>query len=74
MIFGHALSRSNYPAGQWEEHPCASDYGVGLNSGIMSGGGIGSIVNRFCQIETELGTKARFSGKEGLKKFRSPQQ
>jgi enolase len=59
--------------------PCASrgegeaiaDYGVGLNSGIMSGGGIGSIVNRFTQIETELGARARFSGKAGLKGFRN---
>jgi enolase len=59
--------------------PCASrgegeaiaDYGVGLNSGIMSGGGIGSIVNRFTQIEAELGDKAQFSGKTGLKGFRN---
>ena len=57
--------------------PCASrgegeaiaDYGVGLNSGIMSGGGIGGIVNRFAQIEAELGPKARFSGKARLKRF-----
>ena len=61
--------------------PCASrgegeaiaDYGVGLNSGIMSGGGIGGIVNRFTQIEAELGNKARFSGKAGLKGFKNQQ-
>ncbi len=59
--------------------PCASrgegdaiaDYGVGLNSGIMSGGGIGQIVNRFLKIEAELGTRARFLGKAGLKGFRN---
>jgi enolase len=59
--------------------PCASrgegdaiaDYGVGLNSGIMSGGGIGSIVNRFLQIENELGGRARFLGRSGLKGFRN---
>ena len=59
--------------------PCASrgegdaiaDYGVGLNSGLMSGGGIGGIVNRFTQIEAELGKRARFAGKAGLKGFRN---
>ena len=59
--------------------PCASrgegdaiaDYGVGLNSGIMSGGGIGSIVNRFLQIESELGSRARFLGRSGLKGSRN---
>jgi enolase len=59
--------------------PCASrgegeaiaDYGVGLNSGIMSGGGLGNIVNRFLQIESELGDRAEFPGKDGLKGFRN---
>ena len=59
--------------------PCASrgegdaiaDYGVGLNSGMMSGGGLGTIVNRFMQIEAELGSRARFAGKAGLKGFRN---
>ncbi len=59
--------------------PCASrgegeaiaDYGVGLNSGMMSGGGLGSIVNRFLAIEAELGPRAIFAGRDGLKKFRS---
>jgi enolase len=59
--------------------PCASrgegeaiaDYGVGLNSGIMSGGGIGGIVNRFLQIERELGSRAKFIGKAGLKGSRN---
>ncbi len=59
--------------------PCASrgegeaiaDYGVGLNSGIMSGGGIGSIVNRFLQIEMELGSRAKFLGRRGLKGTRN---
>lgn len=58
--------------------PCASrgegeaiaDYGVGLNTGIMSGGGIGTIVNRFLKIEAELGTRAEFLGKEALVKFK----
>jgi enolase len=59
--------------------PCASrgegdaiaDYGVGLNSGMMSGGGLGNIVNRFMQIEAELGSRARFAGKAGLKGFKN---
>ncbi len=61
--------------------PCASrgegdaiaDYGVGLNSGIMSGGGMGPTVNRFLQIEIELGSRARFLGRQGLKGFRNLQ-
>ena len=72
LAYNHGYSVA--PCASRGEGEAIADYGVGLNSGIMSGGGIGSIVNRFCQIETELGTKARFSGKEGLKKFRSPQQ
>jgi enolase len=59
--------------------PCASrgegdaiaDYGVGLNSGMMSGGGLGNIVNRFTEIEAELGDRARFPGKNGLKGVRN---
>lgn len=59
--------------------PCASrgegeaiaDYGVGLNSGIMSGGGMGGTVNRFLHIESELGSRARFPGRQGLKGFRN---
>jgi enolase len=59
--------------------PCASrgegeaiaDYGVGLNSGMMSGGGLGQTVNRFKQIEAELGNRARFLGKDGFKGFRN---
>jgi enolase len=59
--------------------PCASrgegeaiaDYGVGLNSGVMSGGGLGNIVNRFVEIEAELGERAKFPGREGLKGFRN---
>ncbi len=57
--------------------PCASrgegdaiaDYGVGLNSGMMSGGGLGNIVNRFMAIEAELGDRAVFPGPSGLKRF-----
>lgn len=59
--------------------PCASrgegdaiaDYSVGLNSGMMSGGGLGNIVNRFLAIEADLGDRAIFSGRDSLKKFQA---
>ncbi len=55
--------------------PCASrgegeaiaDYGVGLNTGVMSGGGLGNTVNRFIEIEAELGSRAKFPGRSGFK-------
>lgn len=55
--------------------PCASrgegvdivDYCVGLNAGTVRGSGINAPGNRFIQIENELGARARFAGKNGLK-------
>jgi enolase len=56
--------------------PCSSrgegadiaDYCVGLSVGTVREGGTGPTGNRFLQIETELGPRARFVGKAGLKK------
>jgi len=55
--------------------PCSSrgegadiaDYAVGLSTGHMREGGTGPTANRLLQIEEELGTTARFLGREGLK-------
>jgi len=55
--------------------PCSSrgegadivDYAVGLNTGHMREGGLGDAANRAIQIEVELGNRAKFLGKEGLK-------
>ena len=55
--------------------PCSSrgegadiaDYCVGLNAGSVREGAIGPTGNRFLQIEADLGRRARFLGREGLK-------
>jgi enolase len=55
--------------------PCSSrgegddiaDYCVGINCGSVRETGTGSGGNRFLAIEAELGSRARFAGKRGLK-------
>lgn len=55
--------------------PCSSrgegadiaDYCVGLNAGTVRESAVGPSGNRFLQIEAELGARARFLGKKGLK-------
>ena len=55
--------------------PCSSrgegsdiaDYCVGINCGTVREGGTGPTGNRFLQIEAELGSRARFTGKAGFK-------
>jgi enolase len=55
--------------------PCSSrgegediaDYCVGLNVGTVRESGVGRSGNRLLQIEAELGARARFAGKKGLK-------
>ena len=60
----------------WGVMPCSSrgegddiaDYTVGINAGTIRGGGVlGSAGNRLLEIEEELGSRARFLGKLGLK-------
>jgi len=61
--------------GGWGVMPCASrgegadigDYAVGLNSGTIRGGGLGPSNNRLLEIEEELGSRAQFLGRLGLK-------
>jgi enolase len=45
----------------------ACDYAVALNAGTAREYGMGYSGNRFLQIEKELGPRARFLGKYGLK-------
>ena len=55
--------------------PCSSrgegidiaDYCVGLSAGTVRGRALGPIGSRFLQIEAELGNRARFLGKAGIK-------
>ena len=55
--------------------PCSSrgegeeiaDYCVGINAGSVRGSAIGDSGNRFLAIEAELGPRAKFFGKHGLK-------
>ncbi|HOU12072.1 MAG TPA: enolase C-terminal domain-like protein [Anaerolineae bacterium] len=44
-----------------------ADYSVGLNCGTIRESAIGPSGNRFLQIEAELGNRARFLGRRGLK-------
>jgi len=55
--------------------PCSSrgegadiaDYSVGINAGTVRESGTGPSANRFTEIEAELGPRAKFAGKKGLK-------
>ena len=44
-----------------------ADYCVGLNTGHLREGGTGPVGNRFLQIEAELGSRAKFAGRNGFK-------
>jgi enolase len=55
------------PCGSRGEGPEIADYTVGLITGHMRGGGTGPTANRLLQIEQELGPRAQFAGKEGLR-------
>ena len=44
-----------------------ADYCVGINCGTVREGGTGPVGNRFLRIEEELGSRARFVGKKGIK-------
>jgi enolase len=44
-----------------------ADYAVGLNTGHLREGAIGPVGNRFLQIEADLGNRAKFAGRRGIK-------
>jgi enolase len=49
------------------EGDAMSDYVVGLGTAHTREGAIGPMANRFLEIEAELGSRARFLGKDALK-------
>ncbi len=61
----------------WGIMPCSSrgegvdiaDYCVGIGSGVVRESGVWPTCNRLLQIEEELGARAKFLGKMGLKGF-----
>jgi enolase len=62
--------RNNYgimPCDSRGEGPDIADYSVGLNCGTIRECATGPRGNRLLQIEAELGKRAEFSGKKGLK-------
>jgi enolase len=44
-----------------------ADYAVGLGTGHLREGALGPVGNRFLQIEADLGSRARFLGRQGFK-------
>jgi enolase len=44
-----------------------ADYTVGLGTGHLREGATGPVANRFLQIEAELGPRAQFAGRQGIK-------
>lgn len=55
------------PCGSRGEGLDIADYAVGLNTGQIREGGLGPTANRLLAIEAELGSRAKFMGKEALK-------
>ncbi|MCC6455776.1 MAG: phosphopyruvate hydratase [Caldilineaceae bacterium] len=50
-----------------------ADYCVGLNTLHLREGGTGPVANRFLAIEAELGPRAKFAGRSGIKGLDKPQ-
>lgn len=63
----HRYGYGVVPCGSRGEGPEIADYTVGLMTGHMRGGGTGPTANRLLQIEAELGPRAHFPGREGLR-------
>jgi enolase len=55
------------PCGSRGEGADIADYAVGLITGHLREGGTGDSANRLLQIEAELGSRAQFAGKSGLR-------
>jgi len=55
------------PCGSRGEGVDIVDFAVGLCTGQMKGGGGGESANRLLRIEEDLGSQAKFLGKDGLK-------
>ncbi|MFO7697385.1 MAG: enolase C-terminal domain-like protein [Anaerolineae bacterium] len=55
------------PCGSRGEGADIADYAVGLITGHLREGGSGETANRLLRIEAELGSRAQFAGKSGLR-------
>ena len=55
------------PCGSRGEGEDIADYAVGLITGHLREGGSGPTANRLLKIEEELGSRAEFAGKKGLR-------
>ena len=64
--FAYANDMGIMPCGSRGEGADIADYAVGLGAGHMEAA-FGPVGNRLLEIEAELGKKARFLGKKGLK-------
>jgi enolase len=65
--FAYAHGYGVMPCNSRGEGPAIADYAVGLDSGHLREGATGPVGNRFLEIEADLGTRARFAGRAGLK-------
>ena len=59
------------PSDSRGEGASIADYAVGINAGSIRESAIGDRGNRFLEIESELGSTAKFIGAAGLKGFRN---
>lgn len=53
------------------EGPAIADYAVGLGTGTIRESGLDPTANRFLEIESELGSRAKFLGRAGIKGLKS---
>ena len=63
----HRYGYGVMPCGSRGEGADIADYAVGLITGHLREGGTGDTANRLLQIEAELGSRAQFAGKSGLR-------
>ena len=54
------------PSDSRGEGAAIADYAVGIKAGTIRESGIGDRANRFLEIEEELGSRAKFAGKDGI--------
>ncbi|GAH79768.1 unnamed protein product, partial [marine sediment metagenome] len=57
------------PCASRGEGPAIADYAVGLGTGTIRESGLGPAADRFLEIESELGSRAKFLGRAGLKDY-----
>lgn len=65
--YAYMHNYSIMPCSSRGEGSAIADYCVGINASTVRESAIGETGNRFLQIESELGSRARFTGRKGLK-------